>query len=461
MEEGVELVGEHTYPPNFPKDWRPASISREDLLESAPWRRQVLIDDACDVESQRDADLKEATLEEVGLGFLQGPFTEQQITDMFRGEKWYFKLELMDMDSFACVMTMIARALVEGQVCAETASEGSIGGRVSRIAAQGAWQGRTLDLSKAYNQVPLAPESRQFCIIGHRIENEWSFFTTNVLPFGAVASVHAFNGISRAIHHILSTFLSAICAVFYDGFPTLSSKAGASLLSKSMSHVLNNLGWTREQIGTKAIDFFNASGVKICLERLPSGQFTLANKQGRIEKVVGMLEKIIQDGSVTRKGAAEIQGLLNFVSGFYLSKALKFLLGAFDKLADSPSSQTGKNLRTLCNTAISLLKNLPPRVFDARQLRHTHLLFTDGGVAKAGAVFFNGLTGQGWVAEILAPETLIQHWLEQVGSQVICQVGYYAFLVLRYPVANEIKNQQAIAWIDNEAARAAAVKRKL
>lgn len=232
-----------------------------------------------------------------------------------------------------------------------------------------------------------------------------------------------------------------------------------------MSHVLNSLGWSHAQIGSKAVDFaaeFNALGVKVDLKLLPQGLFTLANKQGRVEKVIELLQKVIQEGTISRKGAAELQGLLNFALGFYLSKSLRFLLGAFERMSEKSNARNSKDLRTLCQTVMTLLRDLPARIFDARKLGSRHLLFTDGsweqGAAKAGAVFFNGCSGLGWIAEIDVPQRLIDIWNRDVGEQLICQIEYYAFLVLRYFVASEIMDQQAIAWGDNEPARATAIR---
>ena len=60
---------------------------------------------------------------------------------------------------------------------------------------------RTFVLSSAYRQVGLSPEGRKYGYI--RVyclsENKWSFFQTQVLPFGAVRSVHSFLRLARAI----------------------------------------------------------------------------------------------------------------------------------------------------------------------------------------------------------------------------------------------------------------------
>ena len=70
-------------------------------------------------------------------------------------------------------------------------------------------------------------------------------------------------------------------------FPALSTTFGAALVSKSMSMVLDLLGWEHAQIGVKATDFaseFSALGITVKLQELHLGQFTLANKEGRDSK---------------------------------------------------------------------------------------------------------------------------------------------------------------------------------
>ena len=40
---GIPLFGAHSKPPNFPDDWKPATVSAEELLTSAVWRRKALM----------------------------------------------------------------------------------------------------------------------------------------------------------------------------------------------------------------------------------------------------------------------------------------------------------------------------------------------------------------------------------------------------------------------------------
>ena len=302
--------------------------------------------------------------------------------------------------------------------------------------------------------------------MGYRYKGAWIYFTTRVLPFGATAAVYSFNRVSRSLHHLLCHFFAIICTCYYDDFPTVSPGNFAALASKCMSLFLNLLGWDHAQVGAKAIDFakeFAALGVSIDLASVHLvGSFTLFNKPSRIEKIVKMLDDVSHSGVLSRSQAAEIQGHLNFASGFFLSKSLKFLLGKFDAAAKASSHNKAANVRRLCELTKAVLTSIPPRCFRASAMGKPHLLFTDGawedGRASAGLVFFDSSRLELTVQEILVPKNVLEAWEASVGEELICQIEMYAFMVARYHFREVIHNKAAIAWIDNEAARYAVSK---
>ena len=88
---GIPLYGCHTKPPNFPDDWKPSLISVDELLDSSVWRRKALMGaEQAKVEGSVQSDLHEATMKEVALGHLHGPYSEQEITEHFGSDKWLF-----------------------------------------------------------------------------------------------------------------------------------------------------------------------------------------------------------------------------------------------------------------------------------------------------------------------------------------------------------------------------------
>ena len=61
--------------------------------------------------------------------------------------------------------------------------------------------------------------------------------------------------------------------------------------------------------------------------------------------------------------------VLNCASGFYISKALRFLSSSFSRLADIPRALESRDLAALSNLAIKMLRAIPPRSYVAESFR--------------------------------------------------------------------------------------------
>ena len=369
------------------------------------------------------------------------------------------------MDAFACLLAAIAESTASGHYECKLSDGSLIGCKLHHAVASDQWMGRTLDLSRAYKQLGIDRKSRLLSVVGYQHEGEWKYYLNHVLPFGATASVYSFNRVSKSIHHIICKLLFSLSTCFYDDFPTVSPKAASSILTKSLSAILNLLGWDHAQIGVKAIDFasdFAALGVSVSLKQLHKGSFVLANKPGRIDRICNMLRAVVEEGFITKNRASEIQGHLNFAAGFYISKALQFLVAAFGRLADIPRGLIAEDLKLLCNMAISLLTGLPPRHFKAGSMRDPLLTFTDAawesGRAGAGAVIYDPCNSTTCCFEIEVPEKLINLWVLETGEQVISQIEMFALMCVRYKYAARLHDRVGISWIDNESAKYACIK---
>ena len=106
-------------------------------------------------------------------------------------------LELLDVDVLACALMAIADAHSTGWVDLGETDGGNLRGPVNAAARLLNWQGRTLDLSKAYKQVPLSDEAQALCVLGYFHGGEWKYYTTSRLPFGATSAVYTFNRIKQ------------------------------------------------------------------------------------------------------------------------------------------------------------------------------------------------------------------------------------------------------------------------
>ena len=176
---------------------------------------------------------------------------------------------------------------------------------------------------------------------------------------------------------------------------------------------------------------------------------------------MAMVKSVQEAGKITRAQDAEIQGHLNFASGFYMSRSLKFVFNKFDEAARQVDIWRS-HLSELCELTIILMAAMPPREFTAEAMRVPHLVFTDGaweqGEATAGLFVYDAEQNQIFTQAILVPDIPIDIWKQEVGEQLICQIELFAFLAVRFCYADRMHNRAVIAWIDNEAARFVASK---
>lgn len=56
------------------------------------------------------------------------------------------------------------------------------------------------------------------------------------------------------------------------------------------------------------------------------------------------------------------------------------------------------------------------------------------------------------------PDELVALWLEEVGEQLISQIEFFVYLIVRFSCREDLLNKLGIAWIDNESARFVAIK---
>ena len=190
------------------------------------------------------------------------------------------------------------------------------------------------------------------------------------------------------------------------------------------------------------------------------GSFKIRNKEGRVPKLIDFLSRVEHKGYFAPGEASILQGHLNFASGFFLSKGLKFLNKFLTAVARNSSDKA--QLGAFCEMARHLLSVTPDREFRTTDPKQPILVFFDGayddGVATAGAIVFDPSDNQTWVCEIPVPDQTRDLWLKEAGRQIISQVEAWAMLVLRFEFRHLLCNRPALAWIDNESARLSLVK---
>ena len=324
LKHGVPLVGLQPPPEGYQKMLVPASMTEDELLQTAMWRRQS----TRQLTTTEETALLEATANEVERGFLQGPYNEAEMSVLMGSEDWSLnprfvlfqgadnkvrviddakqgsvnaaysstvKLQLQDVDYAAAMVVEVMRESAD------------------KLGPNLKWLGKTFDLSKAYKQLAVLPEHQRHAVVGFPVKGVWRFYKSISLPFGCTGSVYGFVRMSQALWFIPGKLLHCITSHYFDDFPTLERSEGCRVLTLAFSATLDLLGWEHAKEGDKALDFsgiFDLLGVTLNLNHVPLGNFVISNKDSRVEKLCKMLEDIETAGTITAARASEIQGLL-------------------------------------------------------------------------------------------------------------------------------------------------------
>ncbi|OLP93607.1 hypothetical protein AK812_SmicGene24498 [Symbiodinium microadriaticum] len=476
LKQGVPLVGTSDCPPCFETKVRPAVLTEAELRAAAPDLRRGMMSRSLHQEPEHTAHLLEATREELASGFIQGPFTEEQVNAHFGHKHWLairrfiirqgqklrpiedcceahlneayaatIKLRLQDADFFVAMALEVSR----------------LSGRSPKAARP--WVAKCLDLAKAYKQLPVAGCHRDLAVI--MVEEEdgsHSFYLSSSLMFGSTSAVFAFNRVSRSIWWLLTKVLHIPCSHFYDDFPMLVPEDMGSEADASASKFLSLLGWRHAKTGEggKGHPFmskFDVLGLSADVAQLHLGTLVLSNKEGRAERIQDLLRVVSDEGRITRHQGQVLLGLLRFASGFYGGRTLRHVCADLNRLVFSRDNVTPQRLRALCDWASKALTTLPPRTISFAASRPLVHIFTDGcwqdGVAGLGAVVFDCATSHGRVFQGRLPDNLVKAWLSEVGEQIIGQIELYAVLVMRCFLKDDIAGRRTVFWCDNEAAR--------
>ncbi|CAE6961575.1 unnamed protein product [Symbiodinium sp. CCMP2592] len=483
LKEGVRLVGTSQCPECFDRKFVPAFLTETELMASAATRRKSLLSKFEKVDPEEARILKEATDEEVAMGFLEGPYYDQsQITKLLGTNDWTvirrfvllqgaelkprpidnclesqlnagysssIHLRLQDSDYISAMALHVAREVSEG--------------RAHKDASE--WKGKTLDLSKAYKQLAIHPSHRPLSVIAVRqSDGKDALYISNSLMFGSTAAVYAFNRVSRALWFLLNKLLCIPAAVFFDDYPLMSPAGSAENADSTASAFLDALGWRHAKTGAKGRPFasdFDVLGMHLGLGDLAKGTVVLANKQGRIERIVDRLQEISLKGEIRRHEAQVIQGLLQYASGFYAGRSLKHASHILARIVGGLHFSP-RDLSDFCRHTVSLLKHENPRVLSCAMITDIIHLWTDGSweadVGGIGLAAHDCFSGTGWVFTGKVPLQLLESWKAEVGEQLICEIEMFAVLASLLQLNALVSSRRIVWWVDNDATRGVMIK---
>lgn len=502
LRDGVPLVGQENASALFDKRPKPQDIDPEQLKAQATLRRQVLQQMKGLASGEDYASLKSETEAEVAAGFMSGPFhSEQEVSAELGTDDWSlsprfllrqgedskvriiddFKmsavnrafgstsfLELQDTDYAVGLLRFISRILQDKKRVKVPLTDGTVleGDWSPEMLARPDLLGKTLDLSKAYRQVGIHPDTRDRAVLGFPgPSGAWEFYIAKSLPFGAAASVYGFNKIALAILHIMIVKFHAIATDFYDDYTVYEFRPAASLMDKILMRLLEILGWTFAKSGKKFVPF-GASvvslGVSLDLSEIWDGIVSVENKPGRLDKIAELLKAVAAGKEISRSEVASLHGLINFAGGLIMGFELKPTSRMLSRALSGPFKGNSVELRQACSLALDVIAQCRPKKCPA-SVKPPIVLYTDGayekGIATWGAVLIDPCTSARWVFGGTVSDALVGYWRQEAGQQVISQVEAFALAIVLFGIRGVVKGRSMLAFIDNEACRFGFIKR--
>ena len=504
LTQGFKLVGQAKASPQFPRGFSSMVQTPGELRLKSTWMRKA--NQAKCKSSGRpelDALVWTQTLEERDAGWLKGPYSEDEVTQMVGSTQWLAtrrfpleqkdktrliddalasglnsaygtsnKLTLFDVDTLVALALQIAKALSGSQKQLQL-----LDGADVKVDLSGAWKrplkllGRTLDLQAAYKQIgPFMDDLWNRIVMVYNPElGRPAYFISSALMFGSTAAVYAFNRVSKSLWHILTHQLSLWMTVYYDDFPILEMEETTSSADECIAAILDVLGWRFARDGKKAVPFsdrFDVLGVTIDLQQIAEGTIEIRNKSSRVASLIAAMDTLISEARVESGVAASLHGQLNFAQGQYLGAPMKPAMQFFSRVASQGwDEQLRPELAVACLYAKSVFEQEQARMVGVFEEERPILVFTDGAwepsaefPAGAGIVVVDPVTNTKAVHEVRVPQELVDHWKSAGKVQLIAELELLPILVFFEAYATLCRRRRILLFVDNNAIRDAVAK---
>ena len=163
---------------------------------------------------------------------------------------------------------------------------------------------KTVDLRKAYKQLPLSESARDdaFLSVWCLSEKTVHIFQSLVLPFGSRPSVQGFYRSSHCLWHIGAKLLDLRWSPFYDDYVVVSCATEAPHLTMVLDSFFELMQWhTSKDKETPFNAVARALGVEISLADSRAGLFRVCNTQSRKAELAANIASMISDGGASAK----------------------------------------------------------------------------------------------------------------------------------------------------------------
>jgi hypothetical protein len=297
-------------------------------------------------------------------------------------------------------------------------------------------QGRTADLRSAYRQLAVADSSAWCAVVavfvpgpGNELGGKVVYYLQRALPFGAVASVVAFNRFSRLLWRIASSTLKICLTNYFDDFPMVDVPATANSSRLTFESLLLHCGVpfaTAEKKRKPPAEQFSMLGVLMDLSQTRDGIIRVRNTESGTAELNATITSILNSSSMTPAVARSLAGRLQYadrqIYGCTASQVVR-VIRRHGLSAAGISSISDVIARSLAWISARLL-HAPASMFCAVDTRRPLLIFTDGAVeeqATFGAMMWDPEDAACEQFGDVVPDDVAMTWRQEGSKQIIHQ----------------------------------------
>ena len=311
------------------------------------------------------------------------------------------------------------------------------------------------DIDAAYRRIPVMPEDRELLHVAVLHEGVTMVARHHAAPFGAVASVHAWERCGALLWHIACAILHLPVLRYVDDFFSAESptccKHSMHVFARLITAVLGSTAISKHKL-----EWGNPLTILGLTLTLRSDDIMCAPDRKKAEKWAGVLKNVINDNVMAPGDASKMAGRLSFASQHMFLKLGRAMLRPFfaQQYAPPKGQKAGGDLITACKWWIEVLERHrhqtcpwnpcdfevveilcdargdPPRIAavlasSAREIMHTDMETPPQFMRALSPRGESQIMGQEMLAVLLALTVFQQHiagkvarvWTDNVGGE--------------------------------------------
>ncbi|CAE7340175.1 unnamed protein product [Symbiodinium sp. CCMP2592] len=317
----------------------------------------------------------------------------------------------------------------------------------------------TVDLRKAYKQLPVSLESLNDCFLCvHNPEcNQPSIYRTRVLPFGARAAVNGFCRCSLALFWIGVVLLQLHWSCYFDDFFLVAAQSEAEHVHLIQRGFFDLLGWSTSSEKDSGFNCLaRVLGVSISFADVRAGLVVVSNTEHRIRDLSNLLDLLVSRGSASSHELTVLRGRLLFADNQVFGRRARQVFSVLSKACSCKKNVkiTGELLHALLFFRDHIVNGEPRRVSACKREKLT--LFTDAsfgseGSGLGGILYDSAAKPLKWFAEWIDPCDLVPFGSD-AKEGLIYELEIFAAVQGVVDLLKGKSNIDLVLFVDNESA---------